>query len=317
MKLTLNLTSLIRLGGRPQKPFSELADCSKRRRTENLRASVEEKALTFAASMACREQGNEPAAKLIRLVDENPAAAEEIMDSWRKRDESGPQPYSPEEALAFMISNDLTKKQYKAILKSTKSRNCNIYPSYHKILAAKNAAYPPDLVIHEKLCEVPLQSMLHHFSHRLFTALNLPEEYLHNNGQIMDCELICKYGCDGSSGHSNYKQKWTEENLQDSSMFLTAIVPLRLVIDGSAKILWENPRPSSTFFALPLKMQWTTETSDLIRDEENYVKNQLVNLEKFIGFNCRIKFTLLMTMIDGKVRFRSQTYYLIILRTYP
>lgn len=71
-------------------------------------------------------------------------------------------------------------------------------------------------------------------------------------------ELICKYGADGSSGHSEYMQKPTttnEQEISDTHLFLITFVPLRLVgysdnmqqvDDTKGEILWRNPRLSST-----------------------------------------------------------------------
>jgi len=45
--------------------------------------------------------------------------------------------FTPEEALSLFIEAYLTKSQYINIRIQTKMTNCNIYPSYHVIKAAK------------------------------------------------------------------------------------------------------------------------------------------------------------------------------------
>lgn len=102
---------------------------------------------------------------------------------------------------------------------------------------------------------------------RLIKSIELPDDA---NPSFSKMDLICKYGCDGSSGHSEYMQlpKTKEhkrddgsdsEIVSDSNQFpFSSLVPLRLVAitDESTNnivTLWENPRPSSTRFCRPIK----------------------------------------------------------------
>lgn len=59
-----------------------------------------------------------------------------------------PIPYTLNESVAFIIDNQLTKKQYTSIRIGSKAKNCNIYPSYNKELNAKNC-YPYNISITE------------------------------------------------------------------------------------------------------------------------------------------------------------------------
>jgi len=72
--------------------------------------------------------------------------------------------------------------------------------------------------------------------------------------------LISKWGCDGSSQQSEYKQVFNSECDSDSSIYFTSVVPLQLVsgdIDGPNKIiLRQNPRPSSPRYCRPIKIQF-------------------------------------------------------------
>ncbi|GBP96488.1 hypothetical protein EVAR_70864_1 [Eumeta japonica] len=55
-------------------------------------------------------------------------------------------------------------------------------------------------------------------------------------------------GCDGSSGHSNYSQRYStgEEGQPDTSSLAACPVQLRLHTTNGTRIIWNNPRPSST-----------------------------------------------------------------------
>lgn len=62
--------------------------------------------------------------------------------------------------------------------------------------------------------------------------------------------LICKWGCDGSSGHNQYKQPFSEEGSDDEYMFVVSFVPICLYAEyddsSETKIVWQNPKCSST-----------------------------------------------------------------------
>lgn len=57
--------------------------------------------------------------------------------------------------------------------------------------------------------------------------------YFFLNIEKVEADLICKWGCDGSSGQSEYKQKFNEENNSDANIFLTSFVPLQLKCAGN------------------------------------------------------------------------------------
>ncbi|KAL4127473.1 hypothetical protein QTP88_011644 [Uroleucon formosanum] len=88
--------------------------------------------------------------------------------------------------------------------------------------------------------------------------------------------------CDGSSGQSEYKQVFNNECDSDSSIFFTSVVPLQLVSgdldDPNKIILWQNPRPSSSRYCRPIKIQFIHETVDITLQEMEGIENQI---EKF------------------------------------
>lgn len=97
----------------------------------------------------------------------------------------------------------------------------------------KERCYPEGIEIHEEKSSVKLQHLLDHILTRLFETfefdsnMNLDEVY-------KDLNFLCKWGCDGSSGHSEYHQTFNDKNITDSSVFLFSLVPLRLT--GTSKI---------------------------------------------------------------------------------
>jgi len=124
--------------------------------------------------------------------------------------------------------------------------------------------------------------------------------------------LICKWGCDGTSGQSSFKQKFdddTDGNKIDTSIFFTLLVPLQIIsVDKSTKkeiIIWKNPRPSSPRFCRPIKIEFMLETAECTRLEVDNIKEQeryLTPLQTIVdGKEINVTYKLALTMIDGKV----------------
>ena len=131
--------------------------------------------------------------------------------------------FTADEALALVTDFDLIRAVYRNMQRAATDHGCSLYPSSYKVSEAKLSCMPPAeiLFVEPGLAQVPLQSLLDHTEGRL---LKLQAEVL---AQIerQELTLICKWGLDGCSGHSRYKQVGME---QDELMFLTTIVPLEL-----------------------------------------------------------------------------------------
>lgn len=90
-----------------------------------------------------------------------------------------------------------------------------------------------------------LHSLLNKTTERLLQTLDLPVI-----SEMQPAKLISKWGIDGSSGHSQYKEKFTDQVATDEYLFLICFVPLKLILDDDSHItLWVNPKPSSTVIA--------------------------------------------------------------------
>lgn len=117
--------------------------------------------------------------------------------------------------------------------------------------------------------------------------------------------LQCKWGFDGASGLSQYKQKYKIESSNDSSIFFSSFVPLRLIDDWSTEeIIWDNDRPGSSSWCRPLHLQFCSETDETIEIECNRIENEINHLKPYEGMlrgsKIVVSFALFLTMIDGK-----------------
>jgi len=92
-----------------------------------------------------------------------------------------------------------------------------------------------------------LQSLVDHTASRIIKSYPQgfeEQKLLNDNNTILTA--IYKWGCDGSSGHSTYRQKIndTEMSMVDQHLFSVCLVPLQKQL--GVKILWKNERPLST-----------------------------------------------------------------------
>lgn len=113
---------------------------------------------------------------------------------------------------------------------------------------------------------VGLQALLNHTAERILKVqsdviTSLPENKVDN------LELICKWGCDGTSGQSTYKQNFSGDgNKSDANIFFISLVPLQMFNRVNPHmIVWKNPRPSSPRFCRPIKIQFLHETAQLTK----------------------------------------------------
>ncbi|KAK9710337.1 hypothetical protein QE152_g26052, partial [Popillia japonica] len=117
----------------------------------------------------------------------------------------------------------------------------------------------------------------------------------------------CKWGCDGSSGQSVYKQKFTEDGKSDESIFYASLVPLQLIHNNhetdEATIVWKNPRPSSPRFCRPIRLQFLHEDVQSTRKEVTDIEQHIGGLAPYAtvqnGKSISVTYCMSFTMIDG------------------
>ena len=113
--------------------------------------------------------------------------------------------------------------------------------------------------------------------------------------------LRLKYGFDGTSANS-YKQRWKHENGNDKYIFCSSLVPLELVREDDNDVLLKNPVPSSTRFCRPIRLQFIKEDEEVIKVEDQKIKQEIANLKNLNVSGFNVKYDLTLTMIDGKVK---------------
>jgi len=76
----------------------------------------------------------------------------------------------PEKALALTIDANLSKYQYETIRNALKDFDCDVLPSYYKIIDKKKDCYPENIKISETSAVINLQNLLNHTTKRIFQS---------------------------------------------------------------------------------------------------------------------------------------------------
>lgn len=284
--------------GRPKKPFGELSESSKRKKTKAIRRKISPKTLVFAAQMSLRSSGNPSASNLIKEMTQSSMRAKKMHKTLRKNEGQTKQPPNITQALSTFIDADLTRHQYNTIRGPNKDR----YPCYSVIQSAKKECYPASITVTEILAKVKLQDLLDHTALRLCDYLSDVINSI-TQEERDSLELISKWGCDGSQ-QNQFKQKFENKEGSDANIFQSSMVPIRLVSTKTQRVIWQNPSPSSPRFCRPIRIQFVHETTDVTKEEVTYIQNQIESLNLTVlpaPDLGKIKHTLLLTMIDGKV----------------
>lgn len=277
--------------GRPSKDFGECSDRTKRRKTMQLRKRVSLEELNFAAEMSNRAAGNLDAAKIINEIQKSPTRASKFRKAAQRT--AITKVHSPEEALKIFVDANLTTAQYQII----QGANKEIYPCYTLVQKAKREIYPKKTVS-ETEAEIKLQDLVDNTATRLCKYL---DDVLESCSEMEKSKLTLSYkwGCDGSQ-QAQYKQKFQNDGDSDANVFISFLVPLRLA--SGAKVVWQNPTPSSPRFCRPIRIRYTKENNDVTNEEIDYIEEQTRELQPTcVGNAIQIMHVLFPTMVDGKV----------------
>lgn len=240
--------------------------------------------------------------KILEILKLTDVDNETIDDSHEKPIK----PLTADEAIAVIEDTKLSKEQYRVIQRIAKEAGANIFPSYDNLAEYKKKCYPDDseIQITDTDAKVNLQKLLDNTVERILTT----SESMNVIKDIASCTsftLITKWGCDGSSGHSTYKQAFSDSQLSDSSVFMVSMVPLELKMKDTEKIIWKNPHPASARYCRPIKFEFTKETREKVLTDVQSIQDDIDNLipTKICvnGVEYTINHQMHFTMADGKI----------------
>jgi hypothetical protein len=261
--------------GRPEKDFSELSTPSKKRRVDGLLKNTTRDELEFAAGV------------LRKSVPPLPSEESKSLSTLQ--------------ALALYSDLGLSVRKYNILRTTVNNLHKDMFPSYYTLKKFRNQRLPSDVNVSDSHAQVNLQQLCIKTA-EVIMADCVDKQSITNSSSI---KLLCKWGFDGSSGHSLYKQKFGSPEQTDEYVFLMALVPLHVIDRATNKILWNNPNPSSVLYCRPIKFIFVKETPTLVTSEKNDMDIQINNLVPHIftidGVPVEVIFELLFTMIDGSI----------------
>ena len=193
---------------------------------------------------------------------------------------------------------DLTKAQYSSMRLSAEERGCKLYPAYKRVAKVKTECLSPAsaFTVLPDQAQVELQPLLDLTAARL---LHLQKPVLDSLPERWPVQLAlhCKWGIDGSTGHSQYKQAGVH---QDDQMLVTTFVPLQLETEEGVMI-WRNPTPSSTRFCRPIRLQLDKETKAVSQEELQRVGAEIGALQPLSTPTAVVRYELTMTMVSRQL----------------
>lgn len=209
--------------GRPQKSFGDVSERTKRRKTEALRSKMSSEELTFATHVKLQCEGKTDASNVIKGLTQSPTRARKYRKALIRRQNEQKQQLAPLEALSMFVEAGLSRKQYEII----RSFNTNNYPCYTILQKAKKDCYPvqESYSVTATCAEINLQDVLNHTAQRLL--LSLTEVIQHLDGEESNTLILMhKWGCDGGSQQTKFKQKFENSSDSDANIFQSSFVPL-------------------------------------------------------------------------------------------
>ena len=120
--------------GRPKIDYESSCSRSKRMKVNDLQENVCLDQLSAATENASKTQCNYEAAMFLKNFQKNKTLPESSLPSQNE--------ISPEEALALILSANLTQKSYQILRNKLKNLPC-----YKKIIPAKNRAIPENIFV--------------------------------------------------------------------------------------------------------------------------------------------------------------------------
>lgn len=295
--------------GRPSKAYDEVTEKTKKKKQEELLAAHPPNLIkdTFKTALLKTQPKN-----VGRIVDVLPLASPKRV---KRMVESIPTPkstteFTEEDALALILNLGLSRNKYSTMRKALREKGWGCLPSKHKLYNTRTKMVPSNIYVDELKARVKLADLVENTAVRIIS--NFTEEQLNtcNNSEVV---LISKWGCDGSSGFSEYKQQ-TEIDTNFASIFMASLVPLRMRLykdqsssskENAFQDIWINRTPGSKYLCRPIRFEYTKEDRNTTRSLVNEIKEEIAALPMIVinqlGRNIKVSFQLQLTMIDGKV----------------
>ena len=146
--------------------------------------------------------------------------------------------------------------------KKSKKRNALVHPSWEELDKAKEQCSPQNINFGEREVSVSITDAMIHYMGKLIKDDTLYEKLvkMKRKNPNLKYELVYKWGADGASYFSHYKNA-----TKDTSLFASNMVPTFIeAIDestGESFNVWSNPFANSAYGVVPLRWAFEKETT--------------------------------------------------------
>lgn len=123
------------------------------------------------------------------------------------------------QALALNIDLDLSERKYNLLRTTLNELHPNLLPSLYALKQEKQKIIPKPISASETAATVDLQQLMNCTASSIMKDISLEASTA--------VKLVCKWGFDGSSGHSMYKQTFSEAGKSDESLLTGTIATFR------------------------------------------------------------------------------------------
>lgn len=298
---------------RKKKAFEAKKRRAQLKDTSVIRATYSQEAIHLANKQSLQLSGKKNAAFVVkRIASQTGRTAQIAKDAILANLSEKSKPLSkksPEEALFFLLSNNLTKEQYSNIKKACKDSGADIWPSYKYLQRAKPGLKPDEIFVEENEATVPLKSLLEHTVNRILEGkpqlLQTMENLADENGTPLLATLFYKIGFDSSGSHKMIQQTNSQgDHRQTNSIMASQMAPLRLVtvIDEEEIPLFDYPGQNSPHSCRPLRLAFEKEMETTMKCEFQRLQREMSEVTDLaLTPKVTIQFSGLFTLIDGKV----------------
>lgn len=210
--------------------------------------------------------------------------------------------------MSLIHSIDLNKNSFIKLRNAmNKKSESSILPSYYQILKERKLCYPHNIQFSESSARVGFDNLIIHTVTRLLETISYQKSLAFVSNKPICFEI--KYGFDGTTSNSNYKQGFAGQRYDDTYFFNSFMCPLSASCED--QILWKNPSPGGSLYCRPISINFSKESPEITKSEFEILQEQLeclVNqkIDFFSHSDNKIISTILdikakCTMVDGKV----------------
>lgn len=298
-------------GGRPKKDYDEVQNRTKRvKQDECIKTHSANEIKDSFKVVLTRTQPKEAG----KIVDVLPTASPKRLTRMIQSitTPKSTTSFTSEDALALVLNLGLTRNKYNILRKALIEKGYDIFPSSKTIRETKENILKPitsPVYATNESSKVELSQLLDNTASRIISTFSSEDIERCKDTEVV---LLFKWGCDGTSGFSEYKQpSASNSETKFSSIFMSSLVPLRMRIysespsTSSSIDIWRNLTPGSKFLCRPIRFEYVKEdkitTQSLVHSIENEISSLSPVFVEINGQVIKVSFQGQFTMIDGKV----------------